>query len=81
MFGIGKPPCLPIPLFGWSVASAQGSPWAYDNLVPIVFVGPGINPNRIARKVHTVDMATTIAAFLGTRSTSGAVSSPLVEVY
>ncbi|WIY26099.1 alkaline phosphatase family protein [Parasedimentitalea psychrophila] len=66
---------------GLSVASAHGSPWAYDTFVPIVFVGPDIKPDQIARKVHTVDVAPTIAAFLGTKSPSGAVGSLLVEVF
>lgn len=64
---------------GLHVASAHGSPWSYDTYVPIMFMGPGIAPARIARPVETVDVAATIAAYLGTKPTSGAGGAPLPE--
>jgi len=64
---------------GLHVASAHGSPWTYDTHVPIIFAGPGIAPGRIARRVETVDVAPTIAAYLGTKPPSGALGRPLVE--
>lgn len=65
---------------GLTVASAHGSPWTYDTHVPVIFHGPGIPPARIARHVETVDVAPTIAAYLGTKLPSGATGVPLTEV-
>lgn len=65
---------------GLTVASTHGSPWRYDTYVPIIVMGPGIAPQRIARRVETVDVATTLAILLGTKPPSGASGQPLVEV-
>lgn len=65
---------------GLHVASAHGSPWTYDTHVPVIVAGPGIQPARIARRVETVDVAPTIAAYLGAKPPSGALGVPLVEV-
>lgn len=64
---------------GLHVASAHGSPWTYDTHVPVIVAGPGIAPGRVARRVETVDVAPTIAAYLGTKPPSGALGRPLVE--
>jgi len=65
---------------GLSVAATHGSPWAYDTHVPVILAGPGIPPGRIARRVETVDLAPTIAAYLGTGLPSGTRGRLLVEV-
>ena len=65
---------------GLVVASTHGSPWNYDTYVPIVFAGPGITPRAVDRSVRTVDIAATLAAFLGIRAPSGSVGEPLTEV-
>lgn len=67
-------------LDGVSVAAAHGSPWAYDTYVPVIVAGPGITPQRIARRVETVDVAPTIAAYLGIKPPTGSLGEPLVEV-
>lgn len=64
---------------GLHVASAHGSPWSYDTHVPVMIAGPGVPVARIARKVHTTDVAPTIAAYLGIKPPSGSVGMPLVE--
>ncbi|WP_270727587.1 alkaline phosphatase family protein [Shimia sp. Alg240-R146] len=66
---------------GLTVASAHGSPWAYDSHVPIIVAGPGITQARVSRRVETVDVAATIATYLGTKLPSGAFGAPLVEVF
>lgn len=56
------------------VAVMHGSPWRYDTHVPLIIVGPSIQPQTIHRLVHPVDVAPTMAAFLGISppsSTSG----------
>jgi len=62
------------------VAAMHGSPWRYDTHVPIIFAGPGITAQSVHRLVHPVDVAPTIATFLGMTPPSSAQGSPLVEV-
>ncbi len=66
---------------GLTVAATHGSPWRYDTYVPIVFAGSGIPAQQIQRRVLTVDVAPTLAAFLGIKPPSGAAGVPLVEVF
>ncbi len=65
---------------GLTVASTHGSPWNYDTYVPIVFAGSGLEPAVVDRRVLTVDIAATLAAYLGIRPPSGSVGDPLKEV-
>ena len=62
------------------VVAMHGSPWRYDTHVPIIFTGPGIQPGRVHRPVHPVDVAPTIAALLGMTPPSSAQGTPLEEV-
>jgi hypothetical protein len=48
--------------------------------VPIVFAGAGLSPQTINRKVHTIDIAPTLSAFLKIKAPSGSVGIPLHEV-
>ena len=57
---------------GLHVASHHGSPWSYDTYVPMIIAGPGIEPARVGRRVETVDLAPTLAAYLGIKPPSGA---------
>ena len=65
---------------GLRVASTHGSPWRYDTYVPLLFAGPGIRPQQVARRVYTVDVAPTLAAYLGIKPPSGSEGQPLAEV-
>jgi len=67
-------------LDGLSVAVVHGSPWRYDTYVPILFAGSGIEPQKVSRRVHTVDVALTLATVIGTRPPSGAAGEVLLEV-
>ena len=62
------------------VTAMHGSPWRYDTHVPIVFFGPTIDAHRAHRRVHPVDVAPTIAAFLGMTPPASVQGSALVEV-
>lgn len=62
------------------IAAMHGSPWRYDTHVPIIFSGPGIKPDVVARQVETVDVAVTLAAMFGTTMPSGAAGTALEEV-
>ncbi len=65
---------------GISVTVTHGSPWRYDTFVPIIFAGYGISPESVSRRVHTVDVALTLAMIAGTRPPSGATGRVLAEV-
>ncbi len=66
---------------GLEVAATHGSPWRYDTYVPIVFVGMQVPAGHVQRRVLTVDVAPTLAAFLGIKPPSGAAGVPLVEIF
>lgn len=63
------------------VASVHGSPWRYDSFVPIVFAGMELKPTKVSRKVYTVDIAPTLAAFIGVKPPSGSVGQVLPEIF
>jgi len=65
---------------GLVVAATHGSPWRYDTFVPVIFAGAGVKPKRIYREIHTVDVASTLSAILGTNRPSGARGEVLQEV-
>jgi predicted AlkP superfamily pyrophosphatase or phosphodiesterase len=65
---------------GLTVTSGHGSPWHYDSYVPIVFAGNGLKLQEVNRRVETVDVATTLAAWLGAKPPSGASGEVLEEV-
>jgi predicted AlkP superfamily pyrophosphatase or phosphodiesterase len=62
------------------IAGMHGSPWRYDTHVPIIFLSPAIQPKTVHRRVHPVDVAPTMAAFLGMTPPGSAQGSPLEEV-
>ncbi|MCZ6458027.1 MAG: alkaline phosphatase family protein, partial [Gammaproteobacteria bacterium] len=51
-----------------------------DSFVPIVFAGSDVPAQHISRRVHTVDVAPTLSAYLKTTPPSRAVGTPLDEV-
>ena len=65
---------------GLTVAATHGSPWYYDTYVPIVFAGMDLPVRVVDRKVHTIDIAPTLSAYIGIRAPSGSVGAPLQEV-
>ena len=65
---------------GEVMACNHGGPWTYDTFVPIIFAGAGLQPMNVFRRVETVDVARTLAAWLGTKPPSGAVGLALPEV-
>jgi hypothetical protein len=62
------------------VAAMHGSPWGYDTHVPIIFVGSGIDPARVGRLVHPIDVAPTLSALLNISPPAAAQGTALVEV-
>lgn len=66
---------------GLMVAVTHGSPWPYDTWVPVVFAGAGVQPGKVVRKIHTVDIAPTLSAYLGAKPPSGSAGTVLQEVF
>ena len=62
------------------IAVMHGSPWRYDTHVPIIFSGPGIDGKKVSRLVHPVDVAPTLATYLGMSPPGAAQGEPLIEV-
>lgn len=60
-------------------AAMHGSPHNYDTHVPIVFMGAGIEPRRIARLVGPENIAATLAQILGVCQPSAAEREVLSE--
>jgi arylsulfatase A-like enzyme len=58
----------------------HGSLWKYDTHVPVFFAGPNIPTQRIHRLVHPVDVAPTMAAYLGMTPPGSAQGNPLKEI-
>jgi len=67
-------------LDGISVAVTHGSPWPYDTFVPVIFAGHKLKPRTVSRRVHTVDVALTLANIVGAKPPSGASGNVLLEV-
>jgi predicted AlkP superfamily pyrophosphatase or phosphodiesterase len=63
------------------IPNMHGSPWRYDTHVPIIFSGPGIDAQTLHRLVHPVDIAPTIAIFLGMTPPAAAHVTILKEVF
>jgi arylsulfatase A-like enzyme len=43
----------------------HASPYSYDTRIPILFWGMNVKSGRVARPVHTLDLAPTLARALG----------------
>jgi len=65
---------------GLHVACTHGSPWRYDTFVPMIFAGADLEPQTIHRHVSTVDLASTLCAYLGLQPPSGSAGTVLEEV-
>jgi predicted AlkP superfamily pyrophosphatase or phosphodiesterase len=64
-----------------AVAAMHGSPWNYDNHVPLIFAGPGIAAGRADRLVHPIDVAPSLSALLGISPPAAAQGSVLEELF
>jgi len=60
--------------------TTHGTPYDYDNHVPLLVFGPGIKPGSYSRSVAINDVAPTLATILGVETPSGSVGHVLSEV-
>jgi len=80
IFVVFQPYCFINDFDGLTVAVTHGAPWRYDTFVPVVFAGGNLTGQRVYRPIETVDVAPTLAAYVGAKSPSGSRSGPLPEV-
>ncbi|TWI99375.1 putative AlkP superfamily pyrophosphatase or phosphodiesterase [Mucilaginibacter frigoritolerans] len=52
----------------------------YDNHIPLVFMGWGIQHGTIVRETHMTDIAATVAALLHIQAPNGCIGQPISEV-
>jgi predicted AlkP superfamily pyrophosphatase or phosphodiesterase len=71
-----KPGCL---ISFYDSGTTHGTPYWYDRHVPLVFWGAGIAPARLRERVHTVDIAPTLARRLGVETPVELDGHPLFE--
>ncbi len=58
-------------MFGGSTGATHGSPYDYDNHVPLLVYGPAwVKPGRIDSRVHMSDLAPTLSRILGVATPS-----------
>ena len=51
--------------WGMPVGTTHGSPYRYDRWVPLILMGPGIEPGIVDKQVRPMDLAPTLAALAG----------------
>lgn len=60
--------------------TTHGTTFSYDAHVPVIFMGPGINPGRYHEPIAVNDIAPTLATYLGVETPSGSVGRCLSEI-
>jgi arylsulfatase A-like enzyme len=58
----------------------HGSPWNYDTHVPLLFMGHGIRPGEVRRRVSITDIAPTISMLVGMTMPDACTGAVLTEV-
>jgi predicted AlkP superfamily pyrophosphatase or phosphodiesterase len=64
-----------------ATGTSHGTPYAYDNHVPVLFWGPGIKPGIYSGSIAVNDIAPTLAFLLGTAEPSGSMGRVLSEMF
>ena len=64
-----------------ATGTSHGTPYDYDNHVPIIFLGPGVKAGTYARAVAVNDIAPTLANMLGVETPAGSVGHILSEIF
>lgn len=69
----------PNQVYTGATGTSHGSAWAYDSHIPILTHWGGQKPQKVARRVYTHDIASTLSILLGIEYPSGNVGKPLFE--
>jgi predicted AlkP superfamily pyrophosphatase or phosphodiesterase len=64
-----------------SSGTSHGTPYDYDNHVPVIFLGAGIKPGQYLNRIAVNDVATTLAAILRVEQPSGSIGRTLSEIF
>ncbi|MEM9052491.1 MAG: alkaline phosphatase PafA [Bacteroidota bacterium] len=68
---------------GWmrygKVGTTHGTPWVYDQNVPLLLYGHGIKKGKTYRETNIRDIAPTLSIIMGVPFPSGTTGSPVVE--
>ena len=67
-------------MFSSPPGTTHQTPYSYDNHVPLIFFGMGIQPGMHYEPVTINDVAPTLAAILGVETPSGSAGRILAEV-
>ena len=63
-----------------ATGTSHGTPYDYDNHIPVIFLGPGIKPGAYRSKIAMNDIAPTLSALLGIEAPSGSIGRVLTEM-
>ncbi len=63
-----------------ATGTSHGTPYDYDNHIPVIFFGPGIKPGAYWQKIAMNDIAPTLSALLGIEAPSGSIGRVLSEM-
>src|SRR5262249_39617781 len=64
-----------------AAGTSHGTPYDYDNHVPIIFLGRGVKAGTYSRSVAVNDIAPTLATMLGVETPSGSIGNVLTEIF
>jgi predicted AlkP superfamily pyrophosphatase or phosphodiesterase len=65
---------------GGPTGTTHGTWNPYDNHIPLVFMGWGINHGSLTRETHMTDIAATVAALLHIQAPNGSIGHPISEL-
>jgi predicted AlkP superfamily pyrophosphatase or phosphodiesterase len=63
-----------------AAGTSHGTPYDYDNHVPVIFLGPGIKPGKYSTRIAVNDIAPTLAEILKVEQPSGSIGRILSEI-
>jgi len=64
-----------------AAGTSHGTPYDYDNHVPVIFFGAGIKSGSYSERIAVNDIAPTLAAILGVETPSGSSGRILSEIF
>jgi predicted AlkP superfamily pyrophosphatase or phosphodiesterase len=72
---------VPEPYYMFEASGAShGTPYDYDNHVPVIFFGPQFKPGTYTRRIEVNDIAPTLAKVLGVATPSASTGRVLAEM-
>jgi hypothetical protein len=65
----------------YATGTSHGTPYDYDNHVPVIFLGTGIKPGQYLNRIAVNDIAPTLASILKVEQPSGSIGRILNEMF